>query len=486
MKNHNFSQSKLGNLLLLLSSNQQKNLIQWLEVPLKKYPKKLIPLYKIILKDAPNFESASLSKDLLYKKLYPGKKLNEGTIKNLFSELIIAMEDFLRYEQFLSNEHSQNKMLIEGYRNLGETEKVIDLLEQQISDLSGSELEDPDQFFTLYDYQVAHFDLMRKRTSLEKSKPMLEKSIQYLNEGYALYLVRLIAAKKQRQNVHGNENYKLDTEIEFLEFINEGLNSTIINIYLTYIRQEKPTKNQTLQLIQQYKNNLNHINKEDKRNIFYLLFNNFSYLYDHEIIDVHMMLDYYKFGLKGNIITQNKKLNLITYANIINTSNVAKQFDFTQDFINTYTPYLSKSFQSDAKLYAESHMLYKKGELQACLDKCANYHFKESYITWRLQITLLQAYFDLFLINRSYFELLQNFANAYEKRVRRNNALSDAKAEIYLKSIRFARNITATIYKNDHKRLSQLIQKLQSEIGIFGHLWWREKVPTLQELINKQ
>ncbi len=59
--------------------------------------KELIKLYKLIKPYHPEFNDAKLAFEKIYKKLYPDKKFNEGTVRNLFSGLGSMAEKFLAY-----------------------------------------------------------------------------------------------------------------------------------------------------------------------------------------------------------------------------------------------------------------------------------------------------------------------------------------------------------------------------------------------------
>jgi hypothetical protein len=60
----------------------------------------LIKLFNNIKKYYPEFTHAKLQFESLYKKLYPGKPINEGTIRNLFSDLGNLTEKYLAYVNY--------------------------------------------------------------------------------------------------------------------------------------------------------------------------------------------------------------------------------------------------------------------------------------------------------------------------------------------------------------------------------------------------
>ena len=62
--------------------------------------KDLIKLFNNIKKYYPEFTHAKLQFESLYKKLYPGKSFNEGTIRNLFSDLGNLAEKHLAYVNY--------------------------------------------------------------------------------------------------------------------------------------------------------------------------------------------------------------------------------------------------------------------------------------------------------------------------------------------------------------------------------------------------
>ncbi len=484
MGKKDFLESKLGKLVISLPQNSHKQLLKWLEMPLRSYPKKLYQLLQIILKHAPNFESKSLNKDRLYKRLYPGKPVNIGTIKNLFTELITAIEDYLIYAQLQESKINRDQLLIKAYRNLGQNEKATELLTNNINELENSKVEDPDDSFVLSGYLFQYYDLVRNKGNRIQLNLILKKSLHSLNKAYALLLSRQLMAIQHREKLY-SEKYAVEIDQTRLTGLNEVVDSPLLKLYQSFISTEVPNAEVSIKLFQQYKNDFEQFNQTDQRYLYYLILNDYRFLFEEkEELAASQFLEIYQFGLMKGFLFLHKKMLIITYTNVVVVSNLAGEFDYTRQFIKDYTQYLSKAIQMEARLYAESHLLFKQGEFHACVETCATYKFNASNLSIKIQLTLLQAYFDLFLEDRNYFELLENFSFAYEKRVRRNPNYRTSKKERYIKSILFVRKIAKAILRSDKKALFKLFEEVEASIGLQGFLWWREKIVEVKQLLD--
>lgn len=74
----------------------------------------VIKLFEEIRKHAPEFTSAKLEKDKVWKKIFPGKEYNYGIMKNLIFDLNKLCEQFIVLNKFEDDEPAHNKYLLQG------------------------------------------------------------------------------------------------------------------------------------------------------------------------------------------------------------------------------------------------------------------------------------------------------------------------------------------------------------------------------------
>ena len=86
---------------------------------------------------------------------------------------------------------------------------------------------------------------------------------------------------------------------------------------------------------------------------------------------------------------------------------------------------------------------------------------------------LLRAYFELFLFDNSYFDLLSAQTIAFEKFVRRNAHISEPTKEVYLNFILFSRKIANAIFENSSN--PNLYQTINNTKSLALKSWLLEK-----------
>ena len=89
-------------ILRSLDKEELKKFDDFLKSPYHNKIANVIKLFSEVKKYYPDFNSADLDKEIIWKKLFPGKDYNYGTMKNLIHELsklsmkFIVLEDFER------------------------------------------------------------------------------------------------------------------------------------------------------------------------------------------------------------------------------------------------------------------------------------------------------------------------------------------------------------------------------------------------------
>ncbi len=94
------SQIKAFQILSKLTGDEFSDFSQFIASPFFNRSKDLNKFFSAIKKYYPLFDSPNLEYEKLYKKLYPGRKFNEGTISNLLSDLGSLAERYLGYVHY--------------------------------------------------------------------------------------------------------------------------------------------------------------------------------------------------------------------------------------------------------------------------------------------------------------------------------------------------------------------------------------------------
>ena len=105
--------SKLIQVLKRLDKEALKDFHTYLKSPFlhgRPGVKKSLALYQIILPTAPDFETSSLDKEAVIKKLYPGTTYKKGKLEKQMSALLGLLQQFIAFQE--SDQHAELKQLL--------------------------------------------------------------------------------------------------------------------------------------------------------------------------------------------------------------------------------------------------------------------------------------------------------------------------------------------------------------------------------------
>lgn len=104
---------KALNILSTFTKKEFEQFSRFISSPYFNRSKELIRFFSGIRKYYPHFNHSGLESEKIYKKLYPGKPFNEGTIRNLFSDLGNLSEKFLGYINYENSFDFGHKVIAE-------------------------------------------------------------------------------------------------------------------------------------------------------------------------------------------------------------------------------------------------------------------------------------------------------------------------------------------------------------------------------------
>ena len=87
-------------ILKSFSENDYSKFKDFVNSPYHNKIKNAVKLLSVLKENLDEFESGIVTKEELWKKIFPGKKFNYGTMKNLLHELYKLAEKYIMYENF--------------------------------------------------------------------------------------------------------------------------------------------------------------------------------------------------------------------------------------------------------------------------------------------------------------------------------------------------------------------------------------------------
>jgi hypothetical protein len=199
------------------------------------------------------------------------------------------------------------------------------------------------------------------------------------------------------------------------------------------------------------------------------------------------LLDLYQWGLIKGVFLHHGRLPERTFSNIVTTANSLGQFDFTLNFIHEYKSKLSPDLQEDGGAWSMAHTFYRQNRFDDCISLLSRYRFTGHVFALQSKALLMQAYFEMFKKDTSYYLFLMDFVDAFRKYAIRNQFLSPDRRAAMLNFIRYTAGLAKQMIakKLSLSWLEAYETRLNEEQKIQGKQWLLEKVGELKKGLPK-
>ena len=475
--------SKLLKILKTLRPEEFRLLKKFLRSPFYNYTTQLVELYEILKKYYPAFDSPKLEKERVFERLFPGEPFKSKKMRHTLSEFTLLVEEFMVALQLRNDPFLKKKLLTEAYGK----RNVYDLFERNTRELIEELQEAPVHIQTFGEISALNRKLFfHPLTGKNKlAVPSLNLAMDYLDLHFALQKLSISTEMKARENIL-QEDYKIKFLSElvkqrFWEKLPER--AGIFNLYVKSIELfEQHDETSFLEVKGEFVKNAGQVSEEDGVNILMNLLNyTIPKVNSGNDFYLRQLFELYQLGLNQNLLIAEGRITDFTYTNIIAVGAGLKEYDWTKKFIEDYETYLDEEIREGAKVLGLAFWHFHKGEFSEVIDLLTIQKFNQVIHDLRSRSLQLRAYYELFKKDDSYYEFLISNTYAFEKYIRRNEKISERKAEGYLNLISYTRklaNIKIRQERNDSIK-GELNRALMEKKRFVAKRWLLDKIEEL-------
>lgn len=463
---------KIFKLLATLTKVELKLLRKVVQSPIYNTTPTVVQLVDLLRPAHPNFDDSLKARKKLYTKLFPKEAYSDTKLRWHFTKLTKAIEGLLLLIEQENDAFERQRKLATIYNKRGlsiYSNKSIDnlLAELAKNTLQGSAI----RLTEFHLLEMKYFHPLYDKYDLTDTT--LKKANEQLDIFFALKKYQLAAALKSREEVlQEQHNYKFLAAIN--QEINDGFlkNNLLLNLFQQASSLKQPNTVENFDLFEQsFFSNYTKISFTDQQFLFFTGINFLVKEFNTPNSSLKSsILKWYKFGLNTKIIFEHHKITESIFANIIIVGCKTGQFDWVENFINTYQNQLSSTNLEADILYYWGIFYYLKQDLDKALALLLNSDKKSVYPP-RLRTILARILFDKFLLDNSYLYTLLSTLTSYEYYLRRNKALAADKLKAHLNFIKVLRYFTKKV--------------AASEKGTSIHDWFYRFIEKAPPLIAK-
>ncbi|MEO8666548.1 MAG: hypothetical protein ABI462_13735 [Ignavibacteria bacterium] len=446
----------------------------------------VIKLFEQVRKYYPDFESTKLKREDIYEKMFPDKKYNYGSMKNIIYELQKLCEQFIITQEMSGNEFEVKRSLISGLhdRNLRTLSKKN--LKELENDMSDKEINDEDYFLKMYLInkikQSQIFESSRGNINLKEKvrKPYYEQnmiSANYLKKYYLLDTLKTFNKIITNKNVLDTDRavddcdkfiirYKDDfdplsikLEKDFLKLnlgkINESEFLKLKKLTLTDLYGMRADKNLTYACSIYLLNYCRIKNQTDKRYKVYAL----------EILKSLVAHENYD--------NSSGYMDIVLSRNIILIATELHEFQWSEDFLRSNFKKIHSEYRDSIMNFYFAFKNFHEGKFEKSLEYLSELSSDDIFNKNYIKELAIINYFEL-----KYFDLLNEQIDSYKKFLINNEMLPDSykiQSKIFI-------NFVIKLFKAASGKkadLSFLKKKINNEKELLYKSWFLKKLEDL-------
>ncbi|MBZ0201625.1 MAG: hypothetical protein K8I03_01265 [Ignavibacteria bacterium] len=429
--------SKLITLLKTFSKEEMRSFGKFIDSPYFTSGRNLKPLFTILKRHHPKFESSQLSDRRILTKLNPEEEFDKNKsavyLRVLFSEMTKIARDFMATEVYLSNERNYERRmdLCAALRNkwlTGEALKVLDETKKILDAENKAE--------NYYYRQIfLNWTIM---SALKEKDNQLSAHEYEINNIFNIYACMFTFLKTTVNNLFVGK-YRSNTRFRGFEMVESFIRSFDVEMFKrVFDDDEFESKNQVLYNYYLIKSRLDENDKESlliPLELFYKFFdkvshiskwNNFISLNNRFIgrsrmdrmylIKANELID---FVLRNGLydFDENVYVDLSIYATALRIKAYLLNAETLKKFINKYSGKVSPKYAPDIRIFSMAIYNFKIENFEKCLEltsKSDNFDVNYKINKYKLKMCSL---FELGYYEEAHYAVLafERFMNRKEK-----------------------------------------------------------------------
>ncbi len=484
---------KSKSILLLASftSEEIRSFSSFVSSPYFNTNTRVTKLFNELKKYHPDFTSKGVSKENLFKKLFPGKEYNEQVMKNLISELLRLEKEFIAVNGFRNNKFQFSLELISGLTSRSAepiTGKEISTLKEILKD---KELvSDQINLFShlleekVFSYFISVNNQANASVNIETSGEQL--TFYFLKTIFRLSMNNHINTFSFNNDIERNfpdmiiRNIDLPKFLDYLESIN---NKEATYLKLSYF---------ALEAIKKADEDVNYRNFHD------LLFSSINDLTKGDLkLFLHFMeslcaqkinsgrtvfyrdlFDTFDFQIKHNLYnTDLTQITVLKFRNIVLSAIRTEEYDWAEKFIHDFRNKLQKENRKNVVELALAQLNFARGNFNETLEHLNKIKTDQVYFKIDVRSLNLMTLFEL-----GYYESAISLIESFKKLLNNNPIFTEQYSRKNMNFINSVNSLIRLKIDSDQNGINELKSKVNSFDVISNKKWLLQKFDNFETM----
>ncbi len=471
-------EGKLYQAIIQLTGHELNRLQRFVSSPFFNRNESIIKLFVWIKEDLKKDKKEEITMEHLWAICFGNKQpLDAGRFRKLQSDLLKLVEDYYAQESFETNPIHKAKYLLETIYNKGLEKLQSGALKSAQKLVEGQELKPASFYYFQYELEQSIYDLNRSQ---------IERTTKSNIESIALNLDRFYLAEKLRYycTVLNHQhlaalNYKMLFIDEIVAHVESHDYSDVppivmyYQILLTYKEPEVKTHYDELKsLIEKH---IQLFPETEAKEILDAALNySLKRMNAGEVDYIRETFELYVKSLENGVLMVHGKITPWSFKNIVTTGLRLNEFDWIENFIQTYSLHLEERYRKNAITFNLAQLYFYKKEYQKVIQQLSQVEYDDMTYNLNSKTLLMASYYELDEI-----EALGSLLDTFRVYLNRNKELPVTRRKHYLNTIGIVRKLSKTI-QGDDKEIDKLIKEVESTQGVVSKNWILEKLAALK------
>lgn len=470
--------TKLHSALVQLDGFELNRLHRFILSPYFNRSEAIIHLFEWIKEDLKNPYQPLASKEDVWKICFGEHTLyNDGRFRKLQSDLLRLIEEFYSQEVFETHPIYKSKYLLEAIyaKKLDALQtNAIKSAQEHAKDQTGKSAS-----YYYYQYEIERNIYLLTRNQTERSSKLnIEDIVINLDRFYLAEKLRYYTFIVTHQHFAA-VNYKMLFIDEIIDHINTheyGDVPAILIYYQILLTYKEPDNRSHYELLSELIRKHIHLFSESEAkeiidsalNYCIIRMNAGEELYVREAFNLYCQ------SLENKLLLVKGQITPWSYKNIVTAGLRLSEFNWVENFIKEYSPFLDEKFRSNAVTFNLAQLYFYKRDYQKVIEQLSKVEYDDFTYNLNSKTLLMASYYELDEI-----EALNSLLDAFRIYVQRNNKLTKGKGSHYLNTINIVRKL-AKIKHGDTKNIDKLVKEVIEAKGIVSKNWILEKLDALK------
>jgi len=406
--------SKLINLISMLSDEERRKLRKWIKSDFVNKNEDIIAFFEFI-DTRSSLTMRTVSKEKAHDYLYPNTPYHDLRIRHLLWMTTEIVENFIIYNS-VAQQPSLKMQLLAQYYTKNELYKFAhNSVEEGIAMMEKIKLRNASYHLQQYQIQALYFQINSKNN---RSK---EFNLQDVIDHVTLFSIietlkyACIIQSLQKISELKIENHLLEATLTLVEnpvFLEDIAVRIYYNIYLV-IRDENEAAFNAF--IKDVKENENYFTTHDLKDL-YLLAINFCVKKSNQNLQEYTQqaFELYIYAIDKGYLLEHREISRFSFTNVVTLGIKLKEFSKTENFIKQYADFIAAEYRQNTVDFNSAKVFFSKEQPQKALKILLTNEFKDMLWNLNAKYMVIKILFEM-----KDLVLFANHLKAYKNYVKR-------------------------------------------------------------------